>query len=331
MAVPNRFTSLLEVLEHCDDFPLPQTDLKAYAARVNSLYHFKVSPYATTLGYVLPQVAREFGACQGWDLDETRIPRTLTLCTSPEAASRSAVIASTLARFKQNGTFRILEHWRSELKPCYGPTGEVLFAIERAAFPLLGIVAYGVMFIAYTRDRQGHVTGLWVQRRSEKARTHAGLYDGTAAGGMGVDETSFATLLAEAKEEASLSGEFIRRGARACGTISYFHTRRVEMGGEVGLLQPGVHFLYEMEVPDHTMPESNDENVAGFELLTLGDIRGEIFAGRAKPWFALAVIDFFIRHGIISEENERDFVEISMRLHRTLEFPVFGVSFLKTL
>ncbi|KAJ2972581.1 hypothetical protein NUW58_g9155 [Xylaria curta] len=83
-----------------------------------------------------------------------------------------------------------------------------------------------------------------------------------------------------------------------------------------------------MEVPQGVEPRSNDMSVAGFELMTAERVKGEILAGHVKPWFALAVIDFFVRHGIVNEENERDFVEISMRLHRNLEFPVFGVSFL---
>ncbi|KAI1127880.1 thiamine pyrophosphokinase-related protein-like protein [Nemania abortiva] len=329
MTAPNRFESLLRVINYCDDFPLPQTNVEAYTTWVNSLYHFKVPPYATSLGYVLPHIASEFGACPGWILDETSTPRTLTLSTGHDQVSRSAIVASTLLHFKKQDTFRVLDHWRSELKPCYGPTGEVLFAIERAAFPLLGIVAYGVMLIAYTRDLQGDIASLWVQRRSENARTHVGLYDGTAAGGMGVYETPFATLLTEAREEASFSERLMRQRVRACGTLSYFHTRKEEMGGEVGLLQPSVHFLYEMEVPEDIVPKPNDGNVAGFELLGLGEIKGKILAGDAKPWFALAAMDFFIRHGFITEENERDFIEISMRLHRSLEFPVFGVSFLK--
>ena len=32
------------------------------------------------------------------------------------------------------------------------------------------------------------------------------------------------------------------------------------------------------------------------------------------------MIDFFIRHGITSADNERDSAEINMRLHRTLPF-----------
>lgn len=309
-------------------FPLPSKDLKAYTARVNSLYHFQVGRDGTTLGFVLPEVATKIGKCAGWNVNHKTTPRTLTLSGGHDHDSRSGIIRATLTHLRNKRVFGILEKWRGELKPCYGPTGNVLFSIERAAFPLLGIVAYGVMLVAYTRNEQGGVKGLWVQRRSREAWTHAGLLDGTAAGGVPIHKKPFAALVNEAHEEASFSRELVGQRARACGTLSYFHTRRREMGGEVGLLQPGVHFLYDMEVPEDVEPRSSDTNVEGFELMAPDRIKWEILAGNVKPWFALAVIDFFVRHGIIHEENERDFIEISMRLHRNLEFPVFGASFL---
>ncbi|KAI1735235.1 thiamine pyrophosphokinase-related protein-like protein [Xylaria scruposa] len=333
MSHPTEFTSLLDVINHCDDFPHPTRNLKAYSTRVNSLYHFRVSGESATLGYMLPSIARIFASYPNWVLDTKSRPKTLTLATSPDdEASRSAAIATTLASLRERRIFAVLLNWRDELKPAYGASGGHLFSIERAAFPLLGIVGYGVMLLAYTRSggKGGEVSGIWVQRRSRSARTHPGYLDGTAAGGMPVDMTPFATLLTEAEEEASLAKELVGARAKARGTLSYFHTRRKEMGGEVGLLQPGVHFLYEMELlpDDDVCPRSNDKNVAGFELMTPEELQCEILAGRAKPWFALAAIDFFVRHGIITEENERDYVEICMRLHRTLEFPVFGTSFL---
>ncbi|RWA07661.1 hypothetical protein EKO27_g7430 [Xylaria grammica] len=345
MTYGGRFKSLLEVVNHCDEsastrpvntpkfltrasFPLPEKDLKTYTARVNSVYHFKVGRDATTLGFVLPEVACKLARCAGWETNDKTTPKTLTLSGGNDHGSRSEIIKTAMAHFKNKRTFGVLEKWRGELKPCYGPTGTILFSIERAAFPLLGIVAYGVMLVAYTRDNQGGVKGLWVQRRSREARTHAGLLDGTAAGGVPIHKKPFTTMVSEAEEEASFSRELVGRSAKACGTLSYFHTRRKEMGGEVGLLQPGVHFLYDMEVPEDVQPRSNDTNVEGFELMAPGRLKREILAGNVKPWFALAVIDFFVRHGIIHEENERDFIEISMRLHRHLEFPVFGVSFL---
>lgn len=125
--------------------------------------------------------------------------------------TRSAAVAATIAALRKRGIFAVLSNWRDELKPAYGASGTLLFSIERAAFPLLGIVGYGVMLLAYTcssmskegGDRNKPVSGIWVQRRSRTARTHAGYLDGTAAGGMPVGATPFTTLLAEAEEEAA--------------------------------------------------------------------------------------------------------------------------------
>jgi len=43
--------------------------------------------------------------------------------------------------------------------------------------------------------------------------------------------------------------------------------------------------------------------------------------GAFKPNCALVVLEFLVRHGILTAENEPDYVEIVARLHRRLEFP----------
>lgn len=43
--------------------------------------------------------------------------------------------------------------------------------------------------------------------------------------------------------------------------------------------------------------------------------------GEFKPNCALLVIDFFIRHGILTAENEKDYDEIKKRIHRDIVFP----------
>ncbi|KAI2634035.1 thiamine pyrophosphokinase-related protein [Xylaria nigripes] len=308
-------------------FPLPEQDLQAYDRRVNDYYHFKVASVSRTLGFVLPEVASKFGKCPGWEIDNTSTPKTLTLSGGHDERSRTEIVKRTVEEFRSRKHFHVLKEWRREVKPVYGPTGELLFSINRAAFPLLGIVAYGVHMVAFSRNSRGDVKGLWIQKRSHNAANYPGFLDNTVAGGMATGEKPFDTLIREAQEEASFTKEMVCRRAKACGTLSYFHTRKAEMGGEVGLLQPGVHFLYEMEMPRDVKPKSHDKAVEGFRMMKPGSIREEMLAGRLKPWFALVVIDFFVRHGIIHEGNEPDFLEISVRLHRRLEFPVFGASF----
>ncbi|KAI3317778.1 thiamine pyrophosphokinase-related protein [Xylariaceae sp. AK1471] len=328
MVQSNQLESLLDIVNHCDDFPLPEKNLEAYIEKVNSYYHFRVASVPATLGFVLSSVAREFAKISGWKINNDTVPKTLTLTGGHDEPSRTAHVMETLQQLRENQTFDLLRKWRNELKPAYGPTGEILFSIERSGFPLLGIVAYGIHMVAYTRDEHGDVKRLWISKRSEHATVYPGLFDNTVAGGICTGEKPFATLIREAKEEASLPEELVRQRAKPCGTLSYFHTRKKEAGGEVGLAQPGVHFLYEMELPKDVKPMRGDNEVAEFKLFDASQIKEAMLAGKVKPWFALVVIDFLLRHGLIDETNEPDFIEISIRLHRSLEFPVFGVSFL---
>jgi hypothetical protein len=43
--------------------------------------------------------------------------------------------------------------------------------------------------------------------------------------------------------------------------------------------------------------------------------------GEFKPNCALLILDFFIRHGILTPDNEKDFDEIKRRIHRDIELP----------
>lgn len=40
-------------------------------------------------------------------------------------------------------------------------------------------------------------------------------------------------------------------------------------------------------------------------------------------WWLVVLLDFFIRHGILTPENEPDFIEICSRIHRRFEFPTW--------
>ena len=76
-----------------------------------------------------------------------------------------------------------------------------------------------------------------------------------------------------------------------------------------------------MEVGEEIMPTPGDAEVEKFELFDLNHVKTALAEGEFKPNCALTMLDFFIRHGILQAEVEKDYIEIVSRIHRKLDFP----------
>ena len=172
---------------------------------------------------------------------------------------------------------------------------------------------------AYVKDQDG--LKIWVPRRARDKQTYGGMLDNTVAGGISTGEEPLECLIREATEEASFPERLVREHAKACGTVTYFHIRNEKAGGETGLLQPECQHVYDLEVDADTVPKPGDNEVEGFMLWTIEKLQGALAEGQFKPNCALVLLDFFVRHGILTAENEKDYVEIVSRLHRKLPFP----------
>jgi len=90
--------------------------------------------------------------------------------------------------------------------------------------------------------------------------------------------------------------------------------------GEKGLVTPDFVYVYDIELPRDVVPRPRDDEVSGFMLMSLEDVRAALLREEFKPDSAAVLVDFLVRHGVVTAENEPDFVEISMRLHRRLPF-----------
>ena len=95
----------------------------------------------------------------------------MTLTEVHDEPSRFLTVAPSLSAICEAGHFRVLKKWCDELKPIYGQRYEVLFSIERAACPLLGVITYGIQMTAVTRDKN-HELKVWVQRRAITKSTY---------------------------------------------------------------------------------------------------------------------------------------------------------------
>ncbi|PWY84847.1 thiamine pyrophosphokinase-related protein [Aspergillus heteromorphus CBS 117.55] len=313
--------SNIQLVDECDRFPYPDDNPASYKAHLENYWEFKVNGCNAVLGHMLDAVVLRFNfPANDWFVDYKN--RTLTMLTSPTAtpAQRSAVIAKALELAVQQDTFSVLRGWRNELYPVYGPGGEFLLEMERAASPLFGIVSYGVHATAYTKDANGELR-IWVPRRSQTKQTWPGMLDNSVAGGMSTGEMPFECLVREAMEEASLPEAIVRANAVPVGCVSYVYVRDSAAGGETDLVQPEVEYVFDIPLDAETIPKPCDSEVQEFNLFSIDECKAALANGEFKPNCSVVLLDFFIRHGILTAENEPDYSTILARVHRRLEFP----------
>lgn len=301
-------------------FPYYENNRAAYTENLKNYHGFRVSGYDVTLGYILNSVVEKFPWPKDiWAIDSTA--QTVTLLTSAEAdpAHRSELVAKSIAEAVKQECFELLKGWRNEKYPVYGPGGEYLLEMERCATPLFGIVSYGAHMTGYVEDETG--MKFWIPRRAKNKQTYPSMLDNTVAGGMCTSEKPFECIVREAMEEASLPESVVRASIVPVGCVTYTHVRDPRAGGETGLLQPEVEYVYDLKLDPSVIPKPCDNEVEEFNLLSVSEVKEALARGEFKPNCSIIMIDFFIRHGILTAENEPDYLDIVARLHRRMEHP----------
>ncbi|KAF4555582.1 Thiamine pyrophosphokinase-like protein [Elsinoe fawcettii] len=315
--------SNLALVNECDNFPYLSTHPELYFRHVNNYYHLQVAAHpGICLGYILPRVAAVFEGLPDWTVDHDE--RTVVLVNGSTEEERSRIVHNTTAAMRETGYFEILKGWRNELYDVYGPKGDVLFTVERAASALLGVVTYGCHLTAYVREeKDGKVElKIWVPRRARSKQTYGGMLDNTVAGGLATGEQPLECLLREAQEEASLPEEQLKARTKAVGIVSYFHIRDRRAGGEKGLLQPECQFVYDADLTGTDItPKPEDGEVETFELMTVEEVQEAMRKGEFKPNCALVLLDFFVRHGFMTADTDKDYTRVVTRLRRAVDFP----------
>ena len=301
-------------------FPYYEDDASSYATIRSRYWEFHLGNTSRPRGYISNEVVERMPWGDAWDVDSQQrkiSPRLL------EDQSQTVIIRKTLDEARENGAFKVLEGWRNELYPVNRTKTkhEDSVTMERAGSALFGINTYGVHMTVYVDSDQGKK--IWVPRRARTKSTYGGMLDNTVAGGISSGEQPFESIVREAAEEASLPENLVRSSAKACGTVSYVHIRdaRAQPGAETGLFQPECQYVYDMEVDAGVIPKPCDNEVEGFYLWTVQEVQKALSDGQFKPNCAAVLLDFFVRHGILTAENEPDLIEIVSRLHRKLPFP----------
>lgn len=181
-----------------------------------------------------------------------------------------------------------------------------------------------------------------------------GRLDVTAGGGIQLGDTPLATIIRETSEEALLDSDYVAEHIRSVGTLPFPHRQAASplstslstypdssnnaspssphqhspnsYDHRVGTMDvhrshyilPGLYFLYELELPADrsVMPQPNilDGEVQSFALMELQDVLNNLLDGRFKSSSAMAVVDWLVRHGHVTEENDSRFAEVCRHL-----------------
>jgi 8-oxo-dGTP pyrophosphatase MutT (NUDIX family) len=262
-------------------------------------------------GYMLSEVVNKMPWTAAFDVKHSH-PWRVTVLDNSEGKDTANVVnaafSAVISTCIEQNLFHVLDGARYDL-PVY---------IERFATALFGVTTRGAHLVAYRMGEKG--MNVWVPRRSAHLYTYPNMLDTTVAGGVKSGVPPFQTIVEEADEEASLPEAFIRQKARCRGVISHMNVTGKDFPGEQGLVTPDYVYVYDIELPEDVIPKPHDDEVSNFTLMSAEELQAALLREEFKPDSAAVLIDFLIRHEIITPDNEPDFVEISMRLHRRLPF-----------
>ncbi|PID66138.1 MAG: DUF4743 domain-containing protein [Gammaproteobacteria bacterium] len=200
-----------------------------------------------------------------------------------------------------------LTGWRDEHYAVATGFGQnTLFLLERAALSFLGIRGYGVHINGYVEGKDG--IAMWIGKRALNKPTFPGKLDQIAAGGLPYNLSLRENLIKECHEEASIPRQLAEK-AQAVSAISYYYDLPIG-------IRPDVIFNYDLRLPADFIPQVNDDEVDSFHLYPMDELLAMVANTQAFKFnSAVVIIDFAIRHGLITPEHP-DYLALQAGMHQ---------------
>lgn len=304
--------SYIEIVEQVDNFPYRKD---------NSGYYTLCSHDGIAIGFITKYIFELFQQETGFIGDEEH--KLLTIAGEYDTLEKRNKLFETIGhKWKQFDVFETdLKHgWRDELYTIYNPSRTPYLQVERAFSVLMGVATYGVHvngFVSAGNSSDGKIK-LWIPKRAANKPTYPNMFDNTIAGGLGYPYGIWETVVKESFEEAGISQSFVEEKCKSRGVLLYMH--HVTSGIE--RVQPEVQYIFDLEFPDESViPEGQDGESVDFKLMDLEEVLEKLRLRQFKPNCGLVIVDFLIRHGYITAENEERYLDVVTRSHRDIPFP----------
>ncbi|RCK35998.1 NTP pyrophosphohydrolase [Thalassospira xiamenensis] len=231
-------------------------------------------------------------------------------CFAPHIVNlddRNRVLDTATRALRDKGVIRRLHGERFDIRPTLGH--DPLCQLDRSAMPYFGFRSWGVHMNGYVR--KGNDIHMWVAHRAKDKPTYPGMLDNMVAGGQPAGLGFLENMIKECTEEAAIP-ETLSRNLKPVGTISYLYETNEG-------LKPDVMVNYDLELPADFVPQCADGEVERFELLPLAEVAAIVRKSfDFKFNCALVIIDFLIRHGFLTADNEPEYCQLTTGLHRNI-------------
>ncbi|POM61543.1 RNA-binding protein, partial [Phytophthora palmivora] len=222
---------------------------------------------------------------------------------------RSQAFQKMEAELKQEGAFPF---WQDEFymaKTTF--SSPTLFNYHRGVGPYFGLSQFATHLNGFVRDKDtGVVTHVWIATRAASKKRWPLMHDTIVGGGLPAGISALDNMVKEAQEEAGLEPSWARQRFVAAGRYVSKHP--------YGLTNDTM-FIFDLELPRGIAPVNQDGEVESFDLLPVQDALSRLWSEpkRFKPDVCILLLDFFIRHGVLTADNFTDYEELQRALHNT--------------
>jgi isopentenyldiphosphate isomerase len=248
-------------------------------------------------GWIRPEMALRLSAFrENFSVEDDQVRLSPALAT-PEA--RTEAVGNAMQALARQGAIPQL---RAEMYPVMTDWGQAeLLQVDRAGVHALGVLAVGVHLNGFVG--RGDDMKLWIARRARDKAVAPGKLDHLVAGGQPAGLGLTENLVKECAEEADMP-PMLARKAHPVGAIRYLFEN--EQG-----LRNDLIFCYDLECPPDFTPRPADGEVEAFELWPVAKVQETVLNSRDFKFnVPLVLIDFMIRHGHITPENEPDYLAL---------------------
>jgi 8-oxo-dGTP pyrophosphatase MutT (NUDIX family) len=233
-----------------------------------------------------------------------QIDDNLSFSPNLSGTERTMVLESLLLEWKEQGFSQYLKGWRNERFDISGSNVQC----ERSGLGLFGLRSYGCHVNGYySADK------IWVARRSLNKQTYPGKLDNLVGGGLTAKQTPYQVACRECAEEAGIDDT---HSLKSAGAVSYWSVSEAD-----AFWSPHTEFVYDLKLDGGFVPTARDGEVDEFKLMDAADIIAALKNDEFCPSAGLVMIDFLIRHGVLTPENEPNYLWICNSLRRKIEFP----------